>query len=64
MTELSTRMMRYAARLDADQARRRLGKKWQLRPPKRLANHSLAGASMPWTWKTLVIKRPNDPSIA
>jgi hypothetical protein len=34
--------MRRAARLDADQARRQFGKKWQhLRPPKRLANHSL-----------------------
>ena len=36
--------MRRAARLDADQARRQLGKKWQhLRPPKRLANNNLAG---------------------
>jgi hypothetical protein len=36
--------MRRAARLDADQARSQFGKKWQhLRPPKRPANHSLAG---------------------
>jgi hypothetical protein len=47
MTELdqfARPMMRRAARLDADQARRQFGKKWQhLRPPKRLTNHDLAG---------------------
>jgi hypothetical protein len=37
-------VVRRAARLDADQARRQLGEKWQhLRSPKRLANYNLAG---------------------
>src|SRR4029077_15130139 len=44
LDKLARPMMRGAARLDADQAWRQLGKKWQhLRAPKRLANHSLAG---------------------
>jgi hypothetical protein len=44
LDKLARPMMRRAARLDADQARRQLGKKWQhLRAPKRLANHSLTG---------------------
>jgi hypothetical protein len=44
LDQLTRPVMRRAARLDADQARRQFGKKWQhLRPPKRLANHNLAG---------------------
>jgi hypothetical protein len=44
LDQLARPVMRGATRLDADQARRQFGKKWQhLRPPKRLANHSLAG---------------------
>src|SRR5277367_3092167 len=37
-------MMRRAARLDPDQARRQLGKEWQhLRPSQRLADNDLTG---------------------
>jgi len=44
LDQLARPVMRRAARLDADQARRQFGKKWQhLRPPKRLANCNLAG---------------------
>ena len=42
--QLASPVMRRATRFHANQARRQPGKKWQhLRPPKRLADHNLAG---------------------
>ena len=54
-------VVRRAARLDADQARRQLGKKWQhLRPPKRLANNNGNRRSLRRTKATLKATRGDE----
>ena len=57
LDQLARPVMRRTTRLNANQASRQFGKKWQhLRPPKRLVDHNLAGRINTVDLKTFLAK--------